>query len=382
MKVQVLFLDLTDVSRNLRPNRHLEFLLGEGYSVDVVSLASSDTMMDGARFIQTRRADNRFAVKFFRRLQDIGISLGFFGGISGSYYARILERHLRTLGQKRYELAVVENIFLLPAALRLKNVRAVIFDAREFHPAEFEESLVWRIFRQREILSVYSNDLPKVDRLLTVSPGIQKKFLEEWGLSSDVILNVPDVEPVDRSDSPGEHLRLVYHGLVNHQRGLVEQLAVIENNPGIRFDIYGVGSRRELRKVSERVKAIPNAALLQPVESKAIVSMLSHYDLGLVFYTGKNFNLQAALPNKFFEYIYAGVPPVVAPGTTMANFVERLGFGFVSDDRSVESLGTLLGRISSSDIVRQRANLGSVFGELGIDTQRRNFLRSIQSLNF
>lgn len=373
-------MDFTDVSRNLRPNRHLRFLLSQGHEVQVLSYASTNTPLKGASFIHFRQANRHSVVGISRRLKELLISCGFFGGISGDHYSRILNSHLGEDGDRKYDLAVVENIFLLPAVSRLRNVKNVIFDVREFHPAEFEESLIWRIFRKKEIDKIYSTLLPQVDRLLTVSPGIQSKLSHDYGLRSEVILNVPDVEPVRRTDGPRHPLRLVYHGIVNSQRGLTKQIGIIQKLPEVCLDIYGVGRSSDLRKLNRIVRKTPNATIREPVESMKIVSMLREYDLGLVFYTGANFNLKIALPNKFFEYIYAGVPPIVAPGTTMADFVERTGFGFISDERSLASLGSLLQRISPDDIAAQRQKLDNVLQELSLSNQQRTFLRVVETL--
>jgi hypothetical protein len=63
------------------------------------------------------------------------------------------------------------------------------------------------------------------------------------------------------------------------------------------------------------------------------------------------------MPNKFFEYITAGIPPLVSSGTDMANFVQQSSFGFTTKYSSKKDLRAFIESIEPEDIVMQRSFL-------------------------
>lgn len=375
--MRALLLDITDVTRNLRPKRHLEFIVGAGFQVDAISGASESEKQSNPRFLSLRESVS-FPNKQKNHLLRLVNVLGLFGGLrDGAYYRRILEGPLNQIRENQYEFALVENLYLLHFALGLKNVKRVVFDIREYHPAEFEESLVWRILVRPQMRNFYIKDVGRADVLLAVSPGIADRIGKEFGRKVSVILNVPNHKPLVRTDKPGSPLKLVYHGIVNRQRSIDHVVDLISGLANVTLDLYPIGKRTIVEKLRKRSVRTLNVAVREPVDPHNIVKMLGSYDLGLVFYTEDNFNLRIALPNKFFEYIYAGVPPVVAPGGAMADFVRRTGFGFVAENGTFRSLAALLATITSEQIEDQRKRLPGIYDELDISVQRQRFLDAI-----
>jgi hypothetical protein len=60
------------------------------------------------------------------------------------------------------------------------------------------------------------------------------------------------------------------------------------------------------------------------------------------------------MPNKFFEYITAGIPPLASTGTDMAEFVVENSFGFTTEYSSEKSLREFIESITPNDLIRQR----------------------------
>ena len=69
---------------------------------------------------------------------------------------------------------------------------------------------------------------------------------------------------------------------------------------------------------------------LPPVKPSEIGQLLQQFDIGLYILHGNHFNFMAALPNKFFDFISAGLAVCIGPSPVMAEIVENYGFGVVS----------------------------------------------------
>lgn len=374
---RVLLCDLTDVQVNLRPNRHLKFLREFGYEVDVVSLPREK---DTGEPIHKKGEPALSGVLqlMVRKIWSLAIHGGLFGGLrKSSYFSYLFRFELKNLSRSSYDFALVENLKLLPMVLKLENVGRVVMDLREYHPLESEESLLWRVFVGSQINKIYLEDVSRVDTILTVSPGISDRVTRELNRKSRVILNVPYRQPLPRTGKAAYPLRIVYHGTVNRQRGILRATDIISKLPRVSFDLYPVGRPSQVNKARKLSLQTSNVTVKEPVVSHRIVEMLKDYDLGLVFYTRDNFNLQIALPNKFFEFIFAGVSPIVAPGGAMADFVHRTGFGFVAEKKSFDSLAELLLAITPDDIEKQRTRLIKLHQELDISVQRETFFDAI-----
>lgn len=61
------------------------------------------------------------------------------------------------------------------------------------------------------------------------------------------------------------------------------------------------------------------------------LTMLSDYNFSLVFWAPVKESFKFAAPNKFFDAIAAGVPPIVAPHPLCEKIVRRYGLGLVMD---------------------------------------------------
>jgi hypothetical protein len=273
-------------------------------------------------------------------------------------------------------VVLVEDISLLEPALQYFSAGWVVFDSRENHAATMAESLTWRLFRLPEIRRISKKFYPLVDRLITVSPQIQGWLASNFSREVSLIPNVPNYAPRLPLESTGE-LRIVFHGQVNSSRGIIQSTVAIAESNSAEFHIYPSGRTKDLRKIKEVASRYPRVFIHQLVSPAEIPLMLMGYDVGFASYPPTNSNLQAAMPNKFFEYVFAGLPPIVQTGSTMARYVDRWGFGFVVDVTSEGSLRRLIRSLTRDQISEQRELLPSIWEELSEENQRTSFLSAV-----
>jgi len=81
--------------------------------------------------------------------------------------------------------------------------------------------------------------------------------------------------------------------------------------------------------------------------------------LGLIAYSTVSLNFRFALPNKFFEYLMAGVPVLSSALPEVANLIEKYRVGHIVDpctpERIAEAINDLLGNPALIADLRENA---------------------------
>jgi hypothetical protein len=88
----------------------------------------------------------------------------------------------------------------------------------------------------------------------------------------------------------------------------------------------------------------------QPVRPAEIVSRISEFDMGIFVLPFTSFSYWAALPNKFFDFIAAGLAVCIGPSPEMTQLVRQFGFGVVTRSFEPAEVADTLNRLSAADI--------------------------------
>ena len=70
--------------------------------------------------------------------------------------------------------------------------------------------------------------------------------------------------------------------------------------------------------------------------------MVSQYDMGFCLIEPSNYNYLMAAPNKFFDYIAAGMPVCIGPSPAMAEIVSTYGLGCVAPSFDPQAVAATL----------------------------------------
>ncbi|MEL0097869.1 MAG: glycosyltransferase, partial [Planctomycetaceae bacterium] len=233
-----------------------------------------------------------------------------------SYFAAVLPTHSlkdflnshryglhglgNTLKELTFDLIVVQDLGLLPIALKYKKNARVIFDAREYYPAQNEEDRRFRLFERPERIRICARDLPRCDRVVTVSQGLADAYTRSFGVATTVIHSAATYHDIVPSPVDPNKIRLVYHGVANRNRGLQNYFALMDHlSPKFTLDLYLV-TKDETRLAELQTMADANGriSLHPPVPYERIVEELNQYDIGIIYYEPASFNLKHCMPNK------------------------------------------------------------------------------------
>ncbi len=238
------------------------------------------------------------------------------------------------------------------AARRGRTMR-VVYDAHEFVPGmavagrrTARTNAAWRGFEEEY--------LRHADAVVTVGDGIARLVQETNGLAERpaVVLNVPVPTPVDPGAASRGDVRtdcglgpevplMVYSGTLSAVRGVDTAVRALAGLPEAHLAVVCVPRAagpvvEGLREQARALGCEERLHLLAPVGPGEVVDYLSTADVGLITMHGGWPNHENAMPNKFFEYLRAGVPLVVTDLECLGGEVRSGGLGatFPSADPS------------------------------------------------
>lgn len=167
------------------------------------------------------------------------------------------------------------------------------------------------------------------------------------------ILNITNENNLFRSEFHinDEYPIYIYQGVLEKERGVDGLVSYFSLHKNKHLVLMGYGDMEpEIRKVS----AVLNNIHYKPaVGMKDIVKYTSSADYGLFVVNGSlSLSYRYCLPNKFFEYLHAGIPVVVSRNMTyLSSIVESLGLGLVLEQGDL-SLLDAIEKVNYLDMVK------------------------------
>lgn len=207
-----------------------------------------------------------------------------------------------------------------------------------------------------------------VDGFVTVSGSIMRWY--ESRLSkreSALILNSPIIDAAAvqveqrfhrEHGIPEQCLVFVYLGLFVPGRG-VEKLLKVFAAQDVQAHIVFVG-RGPLRETIERcARDNPRVHVHDAVPHDQVVSLVKSADFGVCLVERVSLSDYYSLPNKLFEYAFAGVPVLASDFPDMRELVERFGLGACTSEDETSITQAVL-RLEASGRQRVSTDIASL----------------------
>jgi hypothetical protein len=258
---------------------------------------------------------------------------------------------------------LANDIDTLPVAARASRQKnsKLVFDAHEYSPLQYEQRKNWWVIRGQieYFLHKYS---ARIDAGITVVQPIADRYWQEFGYQSIVIMNAPAGPQITPHPLDPQHIRLIHHGGASPARHLeimIETIARCDDRYSLNFMLMPNQPSYliQLKRLAEKI-APGRVFFHDPVRPEQIVNQITTYDIGFFPLPPTNYNYYIALPNKFFDFIMAGLAVVIGPSPSMAALVEKYGCGKVASSFEPDDIAQVLNQLSCAEIsaMRQAAN--------------------------
>lgn len=244
----------------------------------------------------------------------------------------------------------------------LRRKKPFVFEVRDLWPELPREMgviknkfLLWSL----GVLEYLSYN--KADACVALSPGIKKGIEKRLKKKKPVYL-IPNGCDLDLF-KPGSHTKTIFpsccdddfiavfigaHGMANGLDAALDAAAVLKKDPESRhIKIVLIGDGKLKKHLADRLReeALDNVLLLDPVPKKHLLNYLHAADVGLMLLANVPAFYFGTSPNKFFDYISAGLPVLNNYPGWLAGMIEgnQLGVVVPPDDANgfAEALNTM-----------------------------------------
>jgi glycosyltransferase involved in cell wall biosynthesis len=223
---------------------------------------------------------------------------------------------------------------MLPVARTLAREKGGVYgyDTHELATEEFGDRLRWRFWKRPLVRAIEAEFIREAAVVSAVSDGVAKRLAELYALTcpSTVVRNTPPFERIQFHPT-GAGIHVLYHGILAPGRGLE---ATIDSVPQWHRDadltIRGFGDPGYIDTLERRIAGhrLENRVRLSPpVSMTDLIRKAAAFDIGLVTMPNTSKNNELALPNKFFEYVMAGLALLVTDLPEMARLVRLYKVG-------------------------------------------------------
>jgi hypothetical protein len=129
----------------------------------------------------------------------------------------------------------------------------------------------------------------------------------------------------------------------------------------------------ELKRLAEEL-AQSRVFFHEPVPPEEIVSHIACFDVGLCIFPPVNYSSYASLPNKFFDFICAGLAVCIGPSPSMATFIKKYGFGVVCNTFNPQDIASMLNEISLEQWMEMRRSAIAASNELNAQVEMKKLV--------
>jgi glycosyltransferase involved in cell wall biosynthesis len=248
--------------------------------------------------------------------------------------------------------------------LKKGSAKTLIYDPHELETEKQNFSKVARFLSKH----IEKYLIKYVDQIITVCDPISEWYRHTYDLKIPVctIRNIPELNKYDTNKMidlkhnysiKNDDVLFIYQGILSSHRGidiLLKVFSKVNRDKHIIFMGYG-NFETEIKKYSKKFNNIHFKEAVAPSE---IISYTSSCDIGIHFNHSKvSLSYSFSLPNKFFEYLSAGIPLLVSNSyehMTSLIYKYRLGYSISSD---VDKLINSINKLNYSEIKTFKKNI-------------------------
>ncbi|MEO8412372.1 MAG: glycosyltransferase [Ginsengibacter sp.] len=212
---------------------------------------------------------------------------------------------------------------------RFKNNK-LVYDCHEYFTMSVYKKTSRKVWELLE-----KSLFPRLKNVITVNNSIKDVYEKKYKVTITVVRNVPykNVQQADvkKVTLPLSKKILVMQGMgLNEHRGAEEAVLTMQFLPGD-FGLYFIGTGTILYKLKEMVRELKLSSKVTFIDALPYNQMTEYTRqcfLGLIFekidFTDEHL---FALPNKFFDYLHAGVPVLSSKAVEIELIIEKYQVG-------------------------------------------------------
>lgn len=393
----------TPVAKEPRVIRQAKALEEAGWRVCVIGLPSAYPCKPSWNFVgllektwpRSIRAALIARAALFLRIA--GAALARYGGFASarllgarlnhwatfSFYRkrRTILKFLDAHPEHRPQLVLCHDYFTTDVALAVgRRARApVSVDCHEYALGQYVHDERWMRWHRPVVKALQDGLYPRVDGITTVCEGIADLISSEHTLKqrARVVRSMPFYSAQPFRDT-GDVVTVLYHGEIFPTRMLHVAVRSLRLwRPEFRLVLRGYADKSYvelLHKIASETGVSERLVIEPPVPFDQIVPAANRADVGYFVHLDESPQRRFALPNKFFEYVMAGLALVVSDMPEMARLVGEHELGVLVPQCDEESIARTINALDRPAIDRMKRNSLKAAEELNWDHEKGKML--------
>lgn len=261
-----------------------------------------------------------------------------------------------------------------------------VFEVRDLWP---ELPRAMKVIRNPVVLSAISGlewlSYHSARRLIGLSPGIVEG-IKKRGIPEASVTCIPNacdltlfgeinVEWLPPNIEPTDFVAVFAgtHGIANGLDAVLDAAAVLkkQGNTTIKLLLIGQGKFKPALEARAVAEALDNVIFHVPVDKWRLASLMQRADLGMQILANVPAFYYGTSPNKFFDYLAAGLPVLNNYPGWVADLIETHDCGFVVKPNDAEHFAAaLIEAANDRESLRHKAKKAKVLAERFFDRRK------------
>lgn len=282
------------------------------------------------------------------------------------FYAEFNTRLLFFLLFQRLDAICAVDLDTILPCLKISKWKRIprVYDAHELF-TELKE-VITRPAIHKMWTRIERYAVPEFEKGYTVSESIALEFESRYGVKYKTIWNAPRLKELAPVKSPDRFI--LYQGAVNEARAF-EYLVPAMKWVDCKLVICGDGNfMPQLKKLISEHKLDAKIELKGMLDPDVLWNVAQQAYMGIAVAEKDGLNQYLALPNKFFDYIHAGLPQVTMDYPEYRKINERYEIALLIDNLAPERIADAINKLLQNDVLYRRL--------------KQNCLKARQELNW
>ena len=259
-------------------------------------------------------------------------------------------------------------------------------DVHEYARGQYMHDKRWVRFMRPYVRHFQDYYLAKADCVTTVCEGIAELLNKEQILKREarVVRSVPFLSN-QAFRSCEEEITIIYVGDISYMRGLHKAIKSMPYwREEFRFVMMGNVDdtyRENLISLSNELGVASRVNILRPVAFDEIVPCANRIaDIGYFVHKDTSPQKKFTLPNKFFEYMMAGLALCVSDLPEMSRLVKQYEVGKLVPDYDIRAIADAVNSFDRESINQMKKNSLEAAKELNWDVEQKHMLSLYENL--
>jgi glycosyltransferase involved in cell wall biosynthesis len=253
-----------------------------------------------------------------------------------------------------------------------------VYDAHELFTGLKE--VVTRPLVKKMWTQVEKRVVPKFKYGYTVSESIAEEFNRRYGVNYKTIRNIPALRPL--TNSAATEPFILYQGAVNEARGfeyLIPAMKVVNCKLVICGDGNFMDQLKELILKNQVTHKVELKGMLLPDELWKIAQQAT---IGVAFPENIGINQYLALPNKFFDYIHAGLPQITVDYPEYKKINDKYHIAILVNNIEPKTIATSINNLLADTVLLEQLKQNCIKAreELNWQNEEKKLIRFYQNI--